>query len=312
MSRNIAVVEDDRDLGKLICTRLEGAGYQCSYLANSEKAFAVLKEKKPDLIILDVMMPKVNGYELCRHIRRDPLIYLTPVLMLSALGGEPEMAHALEQGADDYLMKPFDVGVLFARVKTLLEKHARIMQKNQLTGLYGGEFVKKVIINKLFRDETVAACYFTLMHFAPYTKLYGPQKRDDATKLLADILKEVTHDTGVYECVIAHLGGPDFMVLLSIKDFERYCNEGVLRFRNRRNALYSAVDANRGAITVEMEGGGMADYPLMSVAVGVVTNEKMKFRDSSQMVKVAGEINRRAQLQQTNGHIEVVREGMLI
>jgi hypothetical protein len=102
------------------------------------------------------------------------------------------------------------------------------------------------------------------------------------------------------------------MVLLSIKDFERYCNEGVLRFRNRRNALYSAVDANRGAITVEMEGGGMADYPLMSVAVGVVTNEKMKFRDSSQMVKVAGEINRRAQLQQTNGHIEVVREGMLI
>ena len=123
---------DKPDSGKLESYRADG-GY-----STFER---VLKDKKPDLAILDVVMPKVNGYELCRHIRRDPLIYLTPILMLSALGGEPEMAHALEQGADDYLIKPFDVGVLFSKVKSLFEKQARIMQKSQLTGLHGGCWV---------------------------------------------------------------------------------------------------------------------------------------------------------------------------
>jgi PleD family two-component response regulator len=312
MSKIIAIVEDDRDLGEIIRTRLQGAGYQCFLIPDSEKAFPVIKSKKPDLAILDVMMPKVSGYELSRHIRRDPLIFMVPVLMLSALGGEPEISHALEQGADDYLVKPFDLGVLFAKVKALLEKQARTLQKNPLTDLYGGEYLKRLITNKLFRDELIAACYFTLTHFAPYVKLYGSQKRDEAVKALSDALKEVTRDSGVYECAITHLGGPDFMVLLSVKDFERYCKEAISRFQHRRKALYNAVDLNRGSIQVEANGGASADYPIMSVSVGVVTNERIKFRESTQMVKVAGEVNKRAQQQQNNGRLEILREAILL
>ena len=129
---------------------------------------------------------------------------------------------------------------------------------------------------------------------------------------MADILKEVTQDTGVYECAISHLGGPDFMVLLSVKDFERYCSEVGSRFKHKRNTLYGGVDLNRGMIHMELSGEGAADYPLMSVAVGVVTNENIKFRDSAQVVKVAGEVNKRAQAQVSNGNIEIVRQGILL
>ncbi len=312
MSGNIAIIEDDQDLGAIMRKRLQKAGYNCIFIAESDKAFPVIKAKKPDLVIMDVMMPKVNGYELCRQVRRDPLVFMTPILMLSALGGEPEVNHALEQGADDYLVKPFDLGVLFAKVKALMEKQARMMQKSSLTGFYGGDYIKRLITNKLFREELVAACYFSLMHFAPYVKLYGAEKRDNVISLLAEILKEVTQDTGVFECAISHLGGPDFMVLLSVKDFERYCDEAVLRFKHRRNSLYSAVDAERGQIQVENQEGGSTDYPLMSLAVGAITNERIKFRDSTQMMKVAGEVNRRAQQQQTNGHIEILRDALLV
>ncbi|GAB4338002.1 MAG: hypothetical protein Kow0099_11690 [Candidatus Abyssubacteria bacterium] len=312
MSGNIAIIEDDQDLGIIIRKRLHKAGYNCIYIPESDKAFPVIKGKKPDLVILDVMMPKVNGYELCRQIRRDPLVFMTPILMLSALGGEPEINHALEQGADDYLVKPFDLGVLFAKVKSLLEKQTRSMQKSSVTGFYGGDYIKRLITNKLFRDELVAACYFSLTHFAPYVKLYGPEKRDQTISLLAEILKEVTQDTGVFECAISHLGGPDFMVLLSVNDFGRYCDEALLRFKHRRNSLYNAIDADRGQIRVDSSDGGLTDYPLMSLAVGVITNERIKFRDSTHMVKVAGEVNRRAQQQEGNGHIEVLREAMLV
>ncbi len=312
MGHTIVIVEDDREFGDLIRSRLHRAGYQPALINDSEKAFPFLKEKQPDLAILDVMMPKMNGFELCRRVRRDPLIFTTPVLMLSALGGEPEIAHALEQGADDYLVKPFDIGVLFAKIKLLLEKQARIMQKSARTGFYGGEYIKRLITNKLLREELMAVCYFSLTHYAPYVKVYGPEKRDEAVRLLADIFKEVTKDTGVYECAISHLGGPDFMVLLSVKDFERYCSEVVSRFKHKRNVLFSGTDLNRGKITVDVSGEGAADCPLMSVAVGVVTNETIKFRESAQVVKVAGEVNKRAQAQVSNGNIEIVRQGILL
>ena len=312
MSGNIAIVDDDRDVGEIIYRRLKRTGYQCIFIPNSEQAFPVIKSRRPDLAILDVMMPKVSGYDLCRQVRRDPLVFNTPILMLSALGSKPEVEHALEQGADDYLVKPFEMGVLFSKVKSLLEKHARTMQISPLTGLHGGEYIKRLITNKLFRGELVAACYFSLMNFQAYIKAYGSEKRDEAIKQLADILKEVTEDSGVFECAICHMGGPDFMVLLSVNDFDRYCSEVVSRFQHGRAALYNTIDRDRGKIRVESNDGGVTDYPLMSVAVGVVTNEHIRLRDSSQMVKVAGEVNRRAQQQQTNGHIEILRDGILL
>ncbi len=312
MSGNIIIVEDDRDLGEIIFHRLRRAGHHCVLIPNSKKAFPLIKDKKPDLAIIDVMMPKVSGYELCRQIRRDPLIFNTPILMMSALGSEPEIRHALEQGADEYIVKPFDSAVLFSKVKTLLEKQARITKTNSLTGFHGVDYMKRLISNKLFRNELVATCYIDLMHFAPYVKVYGEGKRDEAVKMLADILKRVMQDSGVYECATAHLGGADFMVLLAVNDCERYCTEVISRFQQQRGSLYNGVDLDRGAIQVRADLGGMTDHPLMSVAVGVVTSEKIKFRDSTQMVKVAGEINKRAQQQQHNGHIEILREGLVL
>lgn len=311
MSAHIMIVEDDRDLGSMIYHRLRKAGYQCLLIPDSAKAFPIIKHKKPDLAILDIMMPHVNGFDLCRQIRRDPLVFMTPVLMVSALDGDPEVKHALHQGADDYLVKPFDSGTLFAKVKTALETQSRVMKKNSLTGLHGVDYIKRVITNRLFRNEVVAACYVTLTHFGPYVKAYGPEKRDEAVKMLADILVEVARDSGVFEFSISHLGGADFLVLLSVKDCERYADEAVLRFKNRRQSLYNGVDLDRGMIEIDADGSGIASHPLMSMAVGAVTNESIKFNDSTQMIKVAGEVNKRAQQQQGNGHMEILREAIL-
>jgi DNA-binding response OmpR family regulator len=312
MSAHIVIVEDDRDLGSIIYHRLRKAGYQCLLIADSTKAFPLIKHKKPDLVILDIMMPQVSGFDLCRQIRRDPLVFMTPVLMVSALDGDPEVKHALHQGADDYLVKPFDSGTLFAKVKSVLEKQARIMKKSSLTGFHGVDYIKRVITNRLFRNEVVAACYVTLTHFAPYAKAYSSEKRDEAVGLLATILVEVARDSGVFEFSIAHLGGADFLALLSVKDCERYADEVVLRFRNRRTSLSNGVDLDRGMIEINADGGGIASYPLMSAAVGAVTNESICFQDSTQMVKVAGEVNKRAQQQQGNGHLEILREAILL
>jgi hypothetical protein len=116
----------------------------------------------------------------------------------------------------------------------------------------------------------------------------------------------------VFECTIGHLGGPDFMALLSTKDFERYCNEAVTRFKQRRSDLYFSLDLERGFTHVDGSEEEKGDFPLMSLVAGVATNEAIKFRDSGHMLKVAGEVNKRAQQKQENGNVEVLREGILL
>ena len=102
------------------------------------------------------------------------------------------------------------------------------------------------------------------------------------------------------------------MVLLSVKDFERFCNEVISRFQSQRSALYRAEDIQRGSTRAPSPDGETVEYPLISVAGGAVTTERIRFQDSAQVVKVAGELNRRAQEQQNNGHIEILRQGILL
>jgi PleD family two-component response regulator len=312
MSATIAIVDDDRDLGEIIYRRLKGAGYKCMFIPESLKAFPIIKKKRPDMAIVDVMMPKLCGYELCRQIRRDPLVFMTPVLMLSALGGEPEISHALQQGADDYLVKPFDSGTFFAKVKTLSETRERLAKLNPITGYHGLEYMKRLITNRLLRDEPVAVCHMSMMHLSPYTSVYGEAKRDEAVGLVGDLLRDVMQESGVYECAISHLGGGDFMVMLAAGDFQRYIEEVVSRFQVKRGELYSRSDLERGCISVPSSNGGADESPMMSLAVGTITTENIKFQDSTHIVRVAGEINRRARQNQVDDHMMILREGVLL
>ena len=106
MSR-ILIVDDDVDLAELIRTKLTAEGHQGYVINTGEGAFEYAKKVKPEICILDIMLPGVTGYQICRKLRRDPELYKMAILILTALGEEPEILHGLEQGADDYLVKPF-------------------------------------------------------------------------------------------------------------------------------------------------------------------------------------------------------------
>ena len=113
----ILVVDDDPAISRLLCTNLRARGYEVITATDGEEALEVIDREIIDLIILDIMMPKLDGIEVCRHIREWSRV---PIIMLSARGDEKGKVHCLELGADDYLTKPFGVAELLARVKTTL------------------------------------------------------------------------------------------------------------------------------------------------------------------------------------------------
>lgn len=118
----ILVAEDERDIRELIAFTLRFAGFDVTLAKNGAEAVEMVEAEDPDLIILDVRMPKMTGYEACRKIKADPGTKGTPVMILSAKGQEVEIQQGLESGADEYILKPFVPDELVAQVKDILDR----------------------------------------------------------------------------------------------------------------------------------------------------------------------------------------------
>ena len=122
MTKRILIVEDDKDINDLIVFNLKKEGYEVSSLYNGTEAVDYVFKIKPDLIILDVMLPGVDGLDICRHIKSETHIKNIPILMLTAKTEESDQIVGLQLGADDYMVKPFSPKVLVARIKVLLRR----------------------------------------------------------------------------------------------------------------------------------------------------------------------------------------------
>jgi two-component system phosphate regulon response regulator PhoB len=118
----ILVIEDEKDILSMVRLRLESRGFDVVTAESGEFALQWLADHKPDLILLDLMLPGISGLEVLKHIRTNPNIAKIPILIVSALGEESDVVVGLERGADDYLSKPFNMSILMARVNALLRR----------------------------------------------------------------------------------------------------------------------------------------------------------------------------------------------
>jgi len=121
----ILIAEDERDIRDLITFTLTFGGYQVVAAANGEEALEKARVENPDLILMDVRMPKMTGYEACQEMKKDDRIKHIPVVFLSAKGQDSEVATGLDVGAVEYILKPFSPDQLTARVKELLQKYGK-------------------------------------------------------------------------------------------------------------------------------------------------------------------------------------------
>jgi len=135
--KRILIIEDDAAILRGLKDNLEYESYEVLTAADGEEGYYLIKEKKPDLIILDLMLPKMNGYELCRKVRNEG--FTTPILMLTARGEEMDRVHGLDLGADDYVTKPFSVPELLARIRAIIRRIQKAKTGELPSGLKFGE-----------------------------------------------------------------------------------------------------------------------------------------------------------------------------
>lgn len=140
-SFRILIVDDEKDLVDLLSYNLEKEGYTIVKAYDGEEALKIIRSRKPDLILLDLMLPGIQGMEICKIVRKTPETAALPIIMLTARGEEVDRIVGLEMGADDYVTKPFSVRELLARVRAVLRRYEAAPAEDRKTIRYGDLFI---------------------------------------------------------------------------------------------------------------------------------------------------------------------------
>jgi len=291
----ILLVDDDVDLAELVQKKLSAEGFQVSVINTGEGAFDYAKKVKPSIAILDIMLPGVTGYQICRKLRKDPELYRMAILILTALGEEPEILHGLEQGADDYLVKPFKLDKLMEKLSSMQALLQSVEKRNPITNLPGTDAIKREINHKLARGTAIAACYIDMVGFKPYCAVYGRNGQMRALEHMAKMLTNLTRSMGIYESFIAHMGGEHFVVLLNLEDYERFCQTLVRTFDQGVSQLYSPQEASQGYIVATDKRGREGKYPLMALSVGVAHTQFRQYKSAKKIFEVLAQVRQMAQ-----------------
>src|SRR2546428_3893956 len=214
MAESVLVVDDDPDVARFVEVNLRSAGYEVSVASNGEEALERALELRPDLVLLDVMMPKLDGFEVAQRLRRDSRTSSSSIIMLTAKALSSDKVLGLSSGADDYIIKPCGPVELLARVKGTLRRAREMRALSPLTGLPGNIRIQDEIRRRVGEDEPFALLYADLDHLKAYNDYYGFVRGDRAIQALARLSVEVVQEVAGLEGFVGHVGGDDFLIIL--------------------------------------------------------------------------------------------------
>ena len=290
MAEAVLVVDDDPDVARFVEVSLRSAGYDVTVAGNGEEALEKAVEIRPDLVLLDVMMPKLDGFEVAQRLRRDPRTSSSSIIMLTAKALSSDKVLGLSSGADDYIIKPFDPVELLARVKGTLRRAREMRALSPLTGLPGNIRVQEEIRRRVSEEQPFALLYADLDHFKAYNDHYGFVRGDRAIQMVARLCTEMAQEVGGPEAFVGHVGGDDFIVLVHPDVAERLAEAMCKRFDEHAATLYDPIDVERGCIEVPDRKGVMAKFPLLTVSLGIATTHTRTFTHYGEAVAVATEM----------------------
>jgi diguanylate cyclase (GGDEF)-like protein len=276
--RKILLIDDEVPLLEVMKTNLEIEGYEVVGEMSGETGLVSAVVDQPDVIILDIMMPDVDGWEICQRLRADPRTKYIPVIMLTALDETHHVVKGFECGADDYLAKPFDNAELFARIKSVLTKASKGMVVDPLTKLPGKHQIYEETRKRLERrGKFFAFMYIDISNLRLINYRYGIDRGDVVIQALGNILRDIVKPN---EEFLGYMGEDDF-VILSVP----------LRVQHIFASLASRFDKAFVEICPEMEDERLpgGEKPV-KLAVAVVTNETKQFGDPLQIKNIALEV----------------------
>ena len=264
----ILCVDDDALVRTVVSTVLTFEGWEVEQAANGFAALESVAAREPDLIVLDVEMPRLGGIAVCRELKRNPFTARIPVLMLTGLGEVENKLSGFDAGADDYLAKPFDARELQARAKALLRLVRRESDRNPSSGLPGGRASRQEIERRAARAETTgssfAIVYLDLDNFKPFADHFGFAAADAVIEATGTALCDAirTRETETETDFAGHIGGDDFLLITSPENAEPLAQNVQARFARAVQKIVGNEQADPGTFMATARDGSAQTFPL--------------------------------------------------
>lgn len=269
-----------------------------------EKALDIARNQKPDLMLLDIIMPEMDGYEVCNRFRTDPDLSDIPIIFVSGKGETKDETKGLRLGAVDYITKPIRSAIVLARVKNHLKLRAAMQELKQLytmaldanpmTGLPGNNSVASRIDMALAAKEAACVLYADLDYFKAFNDTYGFAKGDEVILFTARMLKEALDSENIKNGFIGHVGGDDFILVVPSAKAESLAQKICRRFETGKKSFYSQRDADADCIEAINRQGIRQTFPLMSISLAGVDLSCRKYQTYIQVNDACAETKKRA------------------
>lgn len=292
MGETILVVDDEVDIANLVALNLSDEGYECHLAHRGDDAVELALKLRPDLIVLDLMLPGVDGVEVCRQLRKDPRTTTTSIIMLTARTLPSDRIAGLQAGADDYVDKPFDLDELMARVVGRLRRARQLRQTSPLTGLPGNFEIEHRLEMLMVDKEPFALIHADLDGFKAYNDHYGFLRGDRAIVLTARVIGWAVADHGGPDAFVGHIGGDDFAIVCPPEDACPIADAVIDAFDDQSINLYDPEDQERGYIEVADRAGNLHRAPFLTISLGVASTEVRPLDSPTAMSAVASEMKR--------------------
>ncbi|MBN1936979.1 MAG: response regulator [Anaerolineae bacterium] len=289
----ILVVEDDFDISNLLRIFFDSQGYEVAVAPKGNDALEMCRRNLPNIVVLDIQLPDIDGYEVCRRLRGNLRTSHIPILFLTQRDERSDKIAGLELGADDYITKPFDIEELKLRVQNAIKRAKWENLTSPTTGLPSGKLIEEQL-RMLMRRRDWAILYVGINYIEGFNEAYGFVAGDDVFRFTAMILGDGVDERGTTNDFIGHVSADDFMIVTD-KDHASAIRDYVTeRFKNEVGTFYSFRDRERGYIQLKDSAGGERHEPLMTLAVGLVTTETADFADIREITEIAASERRKA------------------
>ncbi len=301
----ILVADDEPHIRRILQFLLEEEGFEVHMAEDGEEAWKAVASFQPDLVLLDVMMPRMDGFAVLEIIRAGFETARLPVILLTAKGEEQDKVKGLAGGANDFIVKPFNHEELLLRVSNLLEATRREREANPLTGLPGNRAIDREIQDRINQDRDYGFIYIDMDRFKSFNDKYGYSRGDRAISFLAGVLVGITQKYGSGREFVGHVGGDDFVVVAGSKDTARLAHRIVKEFDEGKGDLHDKEDFRNGYLEIESRSGQVERFPLISLTLAMVCDCRGRFQHPAELSNTLVELKRYGK---TKPHSVVVQE----
>jgi PleD family two-component response regulator len=283
---NILVVEDDADIANMLRIYFEGSGYQVAIAGRGGEAVEACRAQLPHVILLDIMLPDIDGYEVCRRLRSDLRTSHVPIIFLTQKDERSDRIQGLELGGDDYITKPFDLDELGLRVRNTVERMRRDSLTSPTTGLPSGPLVEDQL-RRLTQEADWALIYTGIEGFGSFCDSYGFVAGEELLRYVASVVTRAVAAVGTPEDFVGHVRADEFLIVTGKATAEQLAKEVRGRFTAGVGTHYDWQTRERGYLLLTDENGNEKRAELMRILVAIVTADDGPFADIREITEKA-------------------------